>query len=121
MIALLLIIPFIIGLFTRPESWTSFLSNSYFYISSPILLVSLFGAVLKDGTFDFFHYAWKIYGPRLFKPRPIEEEGNDEEEADEDDLHQLSRSIGSWYRKGLKLGGIFLALALFFLLLYYIL
>lgn len=111
----LLIIPVLIGLFTRPESWLSFLSNSYFYISGPILLVSLFGAVLKDGTFDFFHHTWKRFGQRLFKPKPIEKDDGD----DDDNMNQLSQSVGTWYKTGLKLGGSFLVLSLIFLALFY--
>jgi len=112
-IIFLLVIPFLIGLFTRPESWLSFLSDSYFYIAGPFLIVSLFGAVLKDGTFDFFHRTWKRFGQRLFKPQQIKKD-------DSDDLHQLSRSVGTWYKTGLKLGSSFLILSLIFLTLFYI-
>lgn len=108
----LLVIPILIGVFTQPESWLSFLSNAYFYIAAPILLVSLFGAVLKDGTFDFFHHTWNKFGQRLFKPHT-------DEDSKKKDPQRLSRSIGTWYKTGLKIGGLFLLLSLFFLFLFY--
>ena len=108
-------IPFIISIFS-PEGITLFyLSNNYFYLSAPFLILGLFGLIFKDGIFDLFQYSWRKWKPSVFS-----QNNSKNDDGSERNVQTLSQSIGNWYIGFLKIGGCLLAISLIFLIAYYI-
>lgn len=108
-------IPFIISIFLQESVSLFYLSNSYFYLSAPFLILGLFGLIFKDGTFDLFQYSWRKWKPSMFSQKKSENNHPDDE-----NVQSLSQTIGNWYVGFLKIGGIFLAASIIFLIAYYI-
>lgn len=93
--------------------WTS-LANSLFLVALPLVIIGLFGFVLSQGAFDFFHYSMK-------KVAKLRKRKQDTDEIEEDiDPQALSRSIGKGYRSFLTVGMILLILSILFLWDYYL-
>ena len=108
-------IPFIISIFLQEGITLFYLSNSYFYLSAPFLILGLFGLIFKDGTFDLFQYSWRKWKPSVFS-----QNNSKNDEGSEKNVQTLSQSIGNWYIGFLKIGGSLLAISLIFLIAYYI-
>lgn len=104
----------IVALFSATSSVFLFLSDSYFTIGILLLIIGLFSLVLKQGTFDFFHYSLNKAKDKLFKVR-------EQEAPDENQLHKLSRSIPSSYTSFLKAASIFLLFSILCILIHYLL
>lgn len=115
-----ILIVIMIGSFSPSRSLLLFMSDSYFTLSAVLLIIGLFGLILKDGTFDFFHYSMKKARNRIFN-REKTEQANRSELPDEEDLHHLSRSISNTYKSFLKIGSLFLILSVISLLIDYLL
>lgn len=100
-----------------PASKLLFMSDAFFVIGLLLQTIGLFGWVLKNGTFDFFHYSLSQSKDKFFRSQKI----NDSNKLnDKDRLHRLSRSIPSSYTSFLKAGGMFLLCAMICTVLYYL-
>lgn len=108
-------IPFIISIFLQEGITLFYLSNNYFYLSAPFLILGLFGLIFKDGTFDLFQYSWRKWKPSVFS-----QNNSKNDDDSERNVQTLSQSIGNWYIGFLKIGGSLLAISLIFLIAYYI-
>lgn len=90
-----------------------FLSDSYFTMGLLLFVISLFGSVLKQGTFDFFHYSLNKAKDKLLSNQVPKE-------ADSKRLHRLSRSVPSSYIVFLKAGSLFIICSILCILIYYL-
>lgn len=104
----------IIALLIATSSVLLFLSDSYFIIGILLLILGLLGLVLKQGTFDFFHYSLNRAKDKLFKVQ-------EQKDSDNKQLHRLSRSVPSSYLSFIKAGSVFLLCSILCILIYYLL
>lgn len=108
-------IPFIISIFLQESITLFYLTNMYFYISAPFLILGLFGLIIKDGTFDLFQYSlrkWKI-------GRNSQNKSKKNDDLDKN-VQSLSQTIGTWYIGFLKIGGILFTISIALLIAHYI-
>jgi len=111
-----ILISFIIFLAVLLFQWFNYqtvqwipLANSLFLVALPLVIIGLFGFVLSNGAFDFFHYSMK-------KVAKLRKRKQDTDEIEEDnDPQVLSKSIGQGYRSVLTVGMILLVLSILFL------
>ena len=96
--------------FSNPQSSFLYLSNTYFLISIVLLIIGLFGLILKEGTFDLFHYSLNQVKGKFFNP----ENSN----AKKTHLHRLSQAIPSAYTSFIKAGLLFLVGSILCILIY---
>lgn len=108
----------VVGFFSNTLSLFLFLSDRYFIIGLLLLIIGLFGLVLKQGTFDFFHYSLNKAKDKLVRPQEVNQQ-MEHKHSDEERLHRLSRSIPSSYTLFLKAGSLFLLSSILCLLLYF--
>lgn len=113
---ILITVPLVSSLIIRPQNIPLHLSNAYFYLSAPFLLIGLFGVILKDGTFDFFYASFKRWqtslNPKEQKNTDLQTNFNDEE------LHELSSLIGNKHLFLLKMGSILLLMSIIWVIYY---
>ncbi|MDY4646880.1 DUF3899 domain-containing protein [Aerococcus suis] len=111
LLAIGILIPIIWAFIQDNLAITHALSNAYFYLCVPLLIIGLFTAVLKAGTFDLFASSFKKYGPFKKNDYTIDKSATPNE---------LSRKVTWSPRPFLMIGSLFLLLSLIFLLFYYI-
>ena len=111
LVSMLLVL--IISLFSTTSSVFLFLSDSYFTMGLLLFVIGLFGLVLKQGTFDFFHYSLNKAKDKLLSNQV-------QKEADSKRLHRLSRSVPSSYIVFLKAGSLFIICSILCILIYYL-
>jgi 4-amino-4-deoxy-L-arabinose transferase-like glycosyltransferase len=108
----------ILSFFLNSQPFFLYLSNSSFVISLLLLIIGLFGLVLKEGTFDSFHYSFNQWKDRLFNFKDAHQ--NDENgQFDDENFHRLSKSIPSSYTSFIKAGILFLLISILCILIYF--
>src|SRR5690625_798137 len=100
-----------------PASKLLFMGDAFFVIGLLLQTIGLFGLVLKNRTFDFFHYSLSQSKDKFFRSQKTSDSKN---LSDKDRLHRLSRSIPSSYTSFLKAGGMFLLYSLICTVFYYL-
>lgn len=111
------ILPLISYFFSTFNHFFSYLSNSYFYMAAFCLIIGLFAHIIKVGTFDLFAFSLRKYLPKKRNDYAAEKL---QDQSDDQDMQQLSKSVGSWYILLLKIGTYFLILSLVCLGLYFL-
>lgn len=114
-----IVLIFVFGLFSKTSSLFLYLSDRYFLLSLILSTIGLLMLVLKDGTFDFFHYGLNRAKNYLFQQENNDVKKNRPMPAS-DDLHRLSQSIPSAYTACLKAGALFFVLSALCILLFYL-
>lgn len=97
--SILIILPILFQLGKyRALNWIT-LSNHLFLIALPLLIIGLFGWVLANETFDFFHYSMR-------KTRRLRKNKNNHADLNEEkiDPHALSTAVGKSYQSILTIG-----------------
>lgn len=102
----------IFRLFSGTQTLFLDISNGYFMISLILLVIGLFGWVLKEGTFDLFHYSLNQLKDKLFN------QGNSK--TNKKGVHYLSQAIPSTYTAFIKAGLLFLVCSILCILIYFI-